>query len=45
MQPYTDHVSIVKFIERNWRLSPLSSRPAGGERTRTPLARGSNRAR
>jgi acid phosphatase len=21
---YTDHVSILKFIERNWRLSPLS---------------------
>jgi phospholipase C len=23
---YTDHVSILKFIERNWRLSPLSAR-------------------
>ena len=23
---YTDHVSILKFIERNWRLSPLSDR-------------------
>ncbi|MBV8480648.1 MAG: alkaline phosphatase family protein [Actinobacteria bacterium] len=23
---YTDHVSILKFIERNWGLSPLSSR-------------------
>jgi phospholipase C len=23
---YTDHVSILKFIERNWRLSTLSSR-------------------
>jgi phospholipase C len=23
---YTDHVSILKFIERNWRLQPLSSR-------------------
>jgi phospholipase C len=22
---YTDHVSILKFIERNWKLSPLSS--------------------
>jgi len=23
---YYDHVSVVKFIERNWRLDPLSSR-------------------
>ena len=23
---YTDHVSIIKFIERNWRLKPLSAR-------------------
>jgi phospholipase C len=23
---YTDHVSLLKFIERNWRLGPLSSR-------------------
>jgi phospholipase C len=23
---YTDHVSILKFIERNWRLEPLSAR-------------------
>jgi phospholipase C len=23
---YTDHVSIVKFIERNWRLKPLTAR-------------------
>jgi phospholipase C len=23
---YNDHVSILKFIERNWRLPPLSSR-------------------
>jgi phospholipase C len=23
---FTDHVSVLKFIERNWRLSPLSSR-------------------
>ena len=23
---YTDHVSILKFIERNWQLSPLSER-------------------
>ena len=23
---YTDHVSIVKFIERNWRLKPLTDR-------------------
>src|SRR5262249_16139096 len=22
---YTDHVSILKFIERNWRLEPLTS--------------------
>jgi len=23
---YTDHVSILKFIERNWRLAPLTAR-------------------
>jgi phospholipase C len=23
---YADHVSILKFIERNWRLSPLTGR-------------------
>jgi hypothetical protein len=23
---YTDHVSILKFIEANWRLDPLSAR-------------------
>jgi len=23
---YTDHVSILKFIEANWRLEPLSPR-------------------
>jgi phospholipase C len=23
---YTDHVSILKFIERNWRLTPLTAR-------------------
>jgi phospholipase C len=23
---YSDHASILKFIERNWRLKPLSSR-------------------
>ena len=23
---YADHVSILKFIERNWRLAPLSER-------------------
>ena len=23
---YNDHVSILKFIERNWRLEPLSPR-------------------
>jgi phospholipase C len=23
---YTDHVSILKFIERNWRLAPVTSR-------------------
>jgi phospholipase C len=23
---YTDHVSVLKFIERNWKLQPLSSR-------------------
>jgi phospholipase C len=23
---YTDHVSILKFIEKNWRLPPVSNR-------------------
>ncbi len=23
---YTDHVSVLKFIEYNWRLKPLSAR-------------------
>jgi phospholipase C len=23
---YTDHVSILKFIERNWHLAPLTDR-------------------
>jgi phospholipase C len=23
---YTDHVSILKFIERNWHLTPLTNR-------------------
>ena len=23
---YADHVSILKFIERNWRLAPLTTR-------------------
>jgi phospholipase C len=23
---YADHVSILKFIERNWRLAPLTAR-------------------
>ena len=23
---YTDHASVVKFIERNWHLSPLTGR-------------------
>ena len=23
---YTDHVSVLKFIERNWKLKPLSHR-------------------
>ena len=23
---YSDHVSILKFIERNWRMRPVSSR-------------------
>jgi phospholipase C len=23
---YTDHVSILKFIERNWQLKPLTGR-------------------
>ena len=26
MHSYTDHVSILKFIERNWRLQPLTAR-------------------
>lgn len=26
MHSYNDHVSILKFIERNWRLHPLTSR-------------------
>jgi phospholipase C len=26
---YADHVSIIKFIERNWNLKPISARAAG----------------
>jgi phospholipase C len=26
LHSYTDHVSILKFIEKNWRLPPVSSR-------------------
>ena len=44
---YYDHVSILKFIERNWRLPPLSSRSRdnlpnplqGGEDSYVPLNR------
>lgn len=26
MHSYTDHVSLLKFIEHNWRLPPLTAR-------------------
>jgi phospholipase C len=37
---YTDHVSILKFIERNWRLPSLSSRSL--DNLPNPIARPSN---
>jgi phospholipase C len=33
---YTDHVSILKFIERNWGLSPLTSRSRDNLQNPTP---------
>ena len=33
---YTDHVSILKFIEANWRLEPLS--PRSRDRLPNPIA-------
>lgn len=35
---YDDHVSLLKFIERNWRLSPLSDRSL--DNLRNPVASG-----
>jgi phospholipase C len=37
---YTDHVSLLKFIERNWELSPLSSRSL--DRLPNPTSTSSN---
>ena len=37
---YTDHVSILKFIERNWRLPPVSYRSR--DRLPDPRTRGDN---
>ena len=37
---YTDHASILKFIERNWRLAPLTGR--GRDNLPTPRARSDN---
>ena len=37
---YTDHVSILKFIEANWRLEPLSARSR--DHLPTPVADPSN---
>ena len=37
---YTDHVSVLKFIERNWRLAPLS--PYSLDHLRNPVTRGNN---
>jgi phospholipase C len=37
---YTDHVSVLKFIERNWHLSPLSSRSL--DRLPNPVSSDSN---
>jgi phospholipase C len=38
---YTDHVSILKFIERNWGLNPLSQRSL--DNLPNPVSKGSNR--
>ena len=35
---YTDHVSILKFIERNWRLDPLTSRSRDNFPTQEQIA-------
>ena len=35
---YTDHVSILKFIERNWGLSPLTNRSRDNLPDPTPSA-------
>ena len=37
---YTDHVSILKFIERNWHLAPVTSRSR--DNFPNPVARKSN---
>jgi phospholipase C len=37
---YTDHVSILKFIERNWSLQPLSGRSL--DNLPNPVTRGGN---
>jgi phospholipase C len=37
---YTDHVSVLKFIERNWNLQPLSSRSL--DRLPNPKSKGNN---
>jgi phospholipase C len=37
---YTDHVSVLKFIERNWGLSPLSNRSL--DRLPNPVGRRGN---
>ena len=37
---YTDHVSILKFIERNWRLKPLTARSR--DNLPNPVAHGDN---
>jgi len=38
---YTDHVSILKFIEANWRLDPIS--PRSRDHLPNPIADPSNR--
>ncbi len=37
---YTDHVSILKFIERNWNLAPLTERSR--DNLPNPVAREAN---
>jgi phospholipase C len=37
---YTDHVSILKFIERNWSLAPISKRSR--DNLPNPVQTGSN---